>query len=224
MSRLTTYLHDLRTLPGDALLAHRRDGMNGAWQAVAGRSLHRLVQCGRLLIFSQSLNQRVDVEVPAGVRITRAVAADWPALGRLVGQREVERFGLLLARGRSCLIAWRDGKPVGYAWVAGQMGPDVSLWPLPVDVPAGTAYFWNLYVVPRERSSGLGSALAAERLRLAQEAGYREGWRMVAPSNGPSLRTVQKTATGTRLVGEIRFLQLLGCTYARFIPPSAVSR
>jgi hypothetical protein len=41
---------------------------------------------------------------------------------------------------------------------------------------------------------------------------------MVAPTNAPSLRTVQKTGAGTRLIGEIRFTQLLGRTYARFTP------
>ena len=46
---------------------------------------------------------------------------------------------------------------------------------------------------------------------------------MVAPTNAPSLRTVQKTAAGTRLVGEIRFVQLLGRTYARFTPSGPVT-
>jgi ribosomal protein S18 acetylase RimI-like enzyme len=89
---------------------------------------------------------------------------------------------------------------------------------LPLAFPSSAAYLWNLYVLPSERSSGIGSALASARLQLTRESGFREGWRMVAPTNAPSLRTVQKTAAATRVVGEIRFLQLLGHTYARFTP------
>ena len=40
---------------------------------------------------------------------------------------------------------------------------------------------------------GLGSALAAERLRTVRELGYTEGWRMVAPDNIASLRTLRRT-------------------------------
>jgi ribosomal protein S18 acetylase RimI-like enzyme len=135
----------------------------------------------------------------------------------MAGQREVSRFRTLLARGRRCLIAWRDETPVGYAWLADQIGPDVVVWPLPLEFPASAAYLWNLYVLPAERSNGIGSALARARLRVAKENGFREGWRMVSPSNEPSLRTVRKSASGTRTVGEIHFVQLLGRSYARFI-------
>jgi GNAT superfamily N-acetyltransferase len=216
MSRLATYLHDLKTLPADALLAFRREGLPGVWNAVTARTLHRMFRTGQLIVFAHSLDLPVEITPPAGVRITRATEQDLPALLALVGRREINRFRGLLAGGRICFVAWRNDQPLGYAWVAGRIGPDVSLWPLPFEFPERAAYFWNLYVVPSERSSGIGSALAAERLRLARKAGFSEGWRMVAPSNGASLRTVQKTARGTRVVGELRFLQLLGRTYARF--------
>lgn len=220
MSHLATYLDDLRTLPGDAMLAYGREGWRGAWKAVASRSLHRGFRSGRLIVFAHDLDQLAELSPPAGVSITQVTEKDWPALTSLVGQRELRRFRALLARGHHCLIAWRDDAPVGYAWVAHEIGPDVALWPLPFRFPRRAAYLWNLYVLPSERSSGIGSALAARRLRLAREAGFQEGWRMVAPSNAPSLRTVQKTAAGTRVIGEIRFVQLLGRTYARFTPCS----
>jgi ribosomal protein S18 acetylase RimI-like enzyme len=101
----------------------------------------------------------------------------------------------LIARGRHCLIAWRNEQPVGYTWVSAGIGPDVSVWPLPFQFPSDAAYLWNLYVLPSERSSGIGTALARARLQLARELGFREGWRMVAPTNRASLRTVQKIIT-----------------------------
>lgn len=220
MSRLRKYLNDVRTLPADALLAHRHEGMRGLWKAVAVRSVHRLLRAGRLIVFAHTLDGAFEPSLPRGIRIGLATEQDWPALAALAGQRELSRFRSLLAKGRRCLIAWREETPVGYAWLADGVGPDVVMWPLPLEFPTSAAYLWNLYVVPAERSNGIGSALASARLRLAQAEGFREGWRMVAPSNEPSLRTVRKSASGTRVVGEIRFLQLFSRTYARFTPHS----
>jgi len=227
MIRLQKYLHDLRTLPSDGRLAYRHEGMAGLWNAVAVRSVHRVVRGGRVVIFAHSLDGLLDVELPARVRIALATEGDGAALASLAGQRELSRFRTLLTRGRSCLIAWRDASPVGYAWLADGIGPDVVLWPLPLEFPATAAYLWNLYVLPAERGNGIGSALARARLQLAREKGFREGWRMVSPSNEPSLRTVRKSARGTRVVGEIRFVQLLSRAYVRFTPhstsPAAIS-
>ena len=202
MSRIGAYWLDLKTLPGDALLAYRHEGWTGAWKAVATRSLHRIFRRGRLMVFAHQVDQMVDLPPPAGVRITQPTAAEWARLASLVGRRELQRFRALSARGRRCLVAWRGETPVGYAWVADDLGPDVAVSPLPLAFPSSAAYLLNLYVLPSERSSGIGSALASGRLRLARESGFREGWRMVAPTNAPSLRTVQKTAAGTRLVGD----------------------
>ena len=218
MTRLRSYLHDIRTLPADAMLGYRNEGARGVWKSVAARSLHRLVRGGRLIVFAHPLEVKRDLELPAGVAITSASEQDWTALAGMVGQRELSRFGALHAKGRRCLIAWRGNKPVGYAWVANEIGPDVTLWPFPVQFPRTAAYLWNLYVLPSERSSGIGSALAHARLQLAREMGFREAWRMVAPSNTASLRTVRKSATATRVVGNITFIQLLNRTYARFTP------
>jgi ribosomal protein S18 acetylase RimI-like enzyme len=218
MSRLGTYLHDAKTLPGDALLAFSHEGWTGIWKAVASRSVHRVFRGGRLIVFAHPVDQLIDLTPPPGVRISLLSEQDCSRLASLVGRRELSRFRALVVKGRRCLVAWRGETPVGYAWVANDMGPDVTLWPLPLPFPPTAAYLWNLYVLPAERSSGIGSALASARLRLAGESGFREGWRMVAPTNAPSLRTVEKTAAGTRVVGEIRFIQLLGRTYARFTP------
>ncbi|MFL5473868.1 MAG: GNAT family N-acetyltransferase [Gemmatimonadales bacterium] len=218
MSRITHYWFDLKTLPGDARLAYQREGWRGIWKAMATRSLHRIFRRGRLVVFAHPVDQMVDLAPPAGVRIGQPTAQEWARLSSLVGQRELARFRALSARGRRCLVAWRGDTPVGYAWVADDLGPDVAPSPLPLRFPSNAAYLLNLYVLPSERSSGIGSALASARLQLARDTGFAEGWRMVAPTNAPSLRTVQKTAAGTRLVGEIRFVQLLGRTHARFTP------
>ncbi len=218
MNRVEALLEDLLTLPGDAQLAYRQQGARGVWKAIAARSLHRVFRAGRLTLFAQSLEPEPEAALPAGITITCATNQDWAALRTLVGERELSGFRHLLARGRHCLIAWREQRPVGYAWVADQPGPDVTIWPLPFEFPESAAYLCKLYVVPAERRSGIGSALAQARIRVARERGFHEGWRMVAPSNRASLRTFGKGASRARVVGEIRFVQLFGRTFAHFQP------
>jgi GNAT superfamily N-acetyltransferase len=132
-----------------------------------------------------------------------------------VGRRQLDGFRRLQANGRICLVAWRDGRAVGYAWVAERLGPDVTRCPIPL--PPHAAYLWDLYVVPSERGNGVGTALAAARLTAARERGFREGWRMIGPDNAASLRTL-RSGRALRVVGEVRFVQFLGVLRARFLP------
>ena len=222
MTRWQKTVIDLQTFPSDAKIGYRREGLPGVWKAVATRSLHRVFRAGRLIVFAHSLDREVDRSLPPGIRITRATDEELKLLVPVAGDRDVGRFRTLLSSGRHCIIAWRGDQPLGYTWV-GVVGPDVMLWPMPLEFPPDVAYMWNLYVLPSERSSGIGTALARARLQLAQELGFREGWRMVAPSNLPSLRTVEKTGPGTRILGEIEFVHLVGHTFSRFKPPHTSS-
>lgn len=216
------YVEDCRTFPADAALAYRHQGWRGVWDALAPRTIDRIVRTGRMLIFAQSLDTSPQVAPPPGVRIAPLSEADWPALSSLVTQRDLARFRALAVAGRHGLIAWRGSRPIGYGWVAERVGPDVTACPLPL--PSYAAYLWDLYVVPGERSNGVGSALASARIRTAQECGFREGWRMIAPSNAASLRTLAKSGSDTRVVGELRFIKILARVHARFTPADASER
>jgi len=219
--RLKKYAHDLRTLPADAAVAWRLEGWRGVRDALAPRTLHRVFRRGRLVVYAQPVTGARDVPPPPGVRLAPLGRADWPALASLVTGRELERFRVLIGRGHSCILAWRGERPIGYAWVARRMDADVSQCPLPL--PEHAAYLWDLYVAPDERSSGIGSALASARLRIAREAGCREGWRMIERTNGASLRTLSKSGDSTRVVGEMRYLKLLTWMHARFAPAAGGS-
>jgi GNAT superfamily N-acetyltransferase len=212
--RFDKYLDDCRTFPGDATLGYRLSGMQGVWDAVAPRTIYRLVRAGHVIIFAQPLDGAPEIPPPPGVVIRRLSRDDWPALSALVTQRDLARFGALAAAGCHGLVAWRGMQPIGYGWVAERMGPDVSACPLML--PPYAAYLWELYVAPAERCSGVGSALASARVRTARERGFKEGWRMISPTNAASLRTLAKTSTGTRVVGELRFIKVLSRVHARF--------
>jgi GNAT superfamily N-acetyltransferase len=213
---LAKYVADLVTFPGDAALAYRNEGLRGVWGAIAPRTIHRLVRASRLTVFAQPLDEIPDVKPPAGVTIAPLRLEQIPVLAPIAGELDRERFRRLLEIGCVGLVARRGSRPVGYAWVASEMRPEVSQCPL--ELPADAAYLWDLYVVPAERGSGVGSALARERLRAARVLGRTEGWRMITPGNTASLRTLHRSGASTRVVGEIRYLKLGSRLFARFTP------
>lgn len=210
------YIEDCRTFPGDAAVAFRLQGLGGVWDALRQRTIDRIVAAGHLVIFAQSLDSAPEIPAPPGVVLRPLSSDDWYALSSIVSQRDIRRFRALIAAGRHAVVAWRGSQPIGYGWVAERLGPDVTVCPLAL--PADAAYLWDLYVIPSERSSGVGSALASARIRIAKNCGLSEGWRMISPSNAPSLRTLTKSATHTRKVGELRFIKILSRVYSRFIP------
>lgn len=213
---LAKYAADLTSLPGDAAVGYRNEGLRGAWDALAARTVHRVIRASRLTLFAQTLERIPDVAPPTGIRIERLREASLEALAPIAGERERDRFRRLLDVGCIGLVAWRGERPVGYAWVAAEMRPEVSHCPL--ELPPHAAYLWDLYVVPAERRSGLGSALAAERLRTARDLGRSEGWRMITPDNTASLSTLRRSGARPRVVGELRYLKLGPRLFARFTP------
>jgi GNAT superfamily N-acetyltransferase len=219
--RLAKYARDCKTFPGDAVLAYQRGGARDVWEELARRTLQRLVQVGRCVVFAQPLDRLPEIPPPEGVSISLMNEAGCDALVPLVSQRELDRFRVRLANGRHCFVAWRGIRPIGYAWVADRVGPDVTVVPLPL--PPDAAYLWDLYVLPAERCNGIGSALASARCQLARARGFREGWRMIAPSNHASIRTLVRSGPGARVVGEMRYIKLITRMYVRFTPSTILT-
>ena len=217
---LAKYLRDWRTFPADVALTCRLMGMRGIWEAIAPRTVGRLFGAGHMMIFAQTLEAIPETAPPVGVTIRRIEEGDWSALSAMVMDRTMARFRRLVAGGCHGLVAWRGQKPIGYAWVAERVGPDVTAV-FPAILPAHAAYLLDLYVLPEERNSGVGSALSSARLVTARELGFREGWRMISPSNAASLRTLVKSGNGTRIIGELRYLKLLSRIHSRFTPEEA---
>jgi GNAT superfamily N-acetyltransferase len=212
--RLAKYREDWQTFPADAALAYRIEGLRGVWKTIALRTVHRVVRTGHAILFAQPLGGAPEVTCPPGVAITPLTEDDWPALATLVSSRHLQRFRALSKAGRHCVVAWRGSQPIGYGWVAGSLGPDVTACTFPL--PSDAAYLWDLYVTPAERCNGIGSALASARIQKARALGFREGWRMITPSNRASLRTLQRSGDATRVVGELRFVKVFSRMHVRF--------
>jgi GNAT superfamily N-acetyltransferase len=211
--KLSRWVGDLRTLPHDAALAYRRGGRGDLWAALAHQSLYCVCRHGHLRIIAQELSSFRRVPPPPGVRITEVATSDWPALRSVVTQRELNGFSRRLAAGMVGLIAWREGSPIGYTWITERLLPFVT--PCRFTLPANAAYLFDLYVIPQERSGGIGSALVSARLEIARARGFEEAWRMISPANGASLRTMEKTASGgIRVIAELRYIKVLSKVYS----------
>jgi GNAT superfamily N-acetyltransferase len=211
---------DIRTFPGDARSAWGREGWSGVWAEIRPRTIRRVYWRNRLFVVAQELAHVPDRPAPPGVRIERFDGPDWSAMTPLMGRRKLLACAREAARGRLCLVAWRGERPLGYTWIAPRTDPRLDLLTIPL--PQDAAYLYDLYVLPSERSHGIGSALVSARLAYARDRGYREGWRIIATSNAASLRTLEKTSgPGTRTIGEIRTLKLWRRYRRTFIPYSA---
>lgn len=219
--RLHRHAREQRSLPADLALAWRLAGSRGIRDELRERTLSLLFRRARFLVFAQELARMRPLDPPAGVTISAFEGPDWSSLAEIVPRRDLDRFAEWAERGRVCLVARRDGRPVGYTWYTSRLERDIEYYDLPL--PAGATYGWKLYVVPAERDRGIGTALVAARLRHALERGFSEAWRIVNVKNSAALRTVAKSGAlshGARCVGELRWFQVLGFSRARLIPPA----
>lgn len=163
----------------------------------------------RLMVIEQDTSAITDVGTPEGVRIApiEGTAEEDAALDRLLTSGIRRDFSRRLAAGRECLVAWRGERAIGYGWLSERV--DAAVENLPLLVPSGTAYLWDLFVVRDERGGGVGSALTRSRLMRAHEAGSALAWWAISPRNRPSLRTAEKTGA-VRILGEIVVERTLG--------------
>jgi GNAT superfamily N-acetyltransferase len=218
--RLGKYLFDVRTLPHDACLAWRLEGWAGVWSEIRERTVFRLHRRGHFLVIEQDLSSFRAASPPPGVRLAVVTPEEWPRLGEIIGARKLVRYRANAARGRTCIAAWRGDRPIGYTWLSDRMEAEIEVYPLPL--PEDAAYLWDLYVIPEERSSGVGSALVAARLLHARERGFRTGWRMISPRNTASMRTLAKTSgPGTRILGEVHYRKWLSRARVDYQPAAA---
>ncbi|MEP7086845.1 MAG: GNAT family N-acetyltransferase [Gemmatimonadota bacterium] len=214
---MNKYVRDAITFPRDARLAWRHSGGRGAWREVRLRTLDRISRGGLALLFEHVVADVPRLPLPEGVRIAPFAGPDWSPFLALSSERRIEKFKARIERGRECLVAWRGERPVGFTWVSTRMDADIETYALPL--PADASYHWDLYVTSEERGSGVGTALAWERLHHSREKCYRVSWRLIDIDNLASQRGAQKTASAsTRVVGELRYRNLFGRSWYCFSP------
>jgi len=183
---------------------------------VRRRTVGQLYERGRFLVVEQDLMDLADPPRPSGVEIASFEGPDWSPLEHLAPLRTLRAFARRDAGDHSrCLVAWRNGRAAGYDWWSRRLDPQLDL--LAVPLPPGTAYGHDLYVAAQERSQGIGTALAHERLVDARDQGFRSLRRLIEVGNQGSWRTAQRLGSH-RVVGESSFVKTPGRLRVRYSP------
>lgn len=214
---MNKYVRDAITFPHDASLAWKHSGATGVWRELRLRTLDRISRAGLALLFEHVVADVPRLPLPQGVRIAPFSGPDWSPFLALTSPKRVKKFKQRVERGRECLVAWRDDRPVGFTWISTRMDSDIETYVLPL--PADACYHWDLYVSSAERGTGVGTALAYERLHHTRERAYRISWRLIDIDNIGSQRGAQKTASAsTRVIGELRYRSFFGRSWYLFSP------
>jgi ribosomal protein S18 acetylase RimI-like enzyme len=134
----------------------------------------------------------------AGLVVRREGSAD--LMSALQG-RPVEQMARRLAEGHRAYVAWRDGEPAAWGWVAtrsadiGELGTTFSL-------PDGERYLWNFVTLPAHRGMGIYPRLVDAIVR-AESAEAERFWIAYAPENHASGSGIRKAGFAT--VAELSF-------------------
>jgi ribosomal protein S18 acetylase RimI-like enzyme len=226
--RLARWSEDLRAFPREAALAVARTGPLGLWRELRRRTFDRVARRWHYQVFETELSAELlpPPDVPEGVALREAKEeGDWTALGALGDGRSRRRFAMARACGRVCVGAWRGARPIGYVWyaTAETSGADIR----PLRLPAGGLYMHLLWVDPRERGRGVGSALQRAGLRVAVANGIRRGWGVVESDNRSARSALARTQVAglpARYIGAIALVHVLGRVWYRIEPaPDATS-
>ena len=195
----------LRSLYRDIRIGVRTAGLSEFGSQVLAETIGRVHEQQRLLVIEQDLAVVREVRTPEGVEI-EPFTGDWAGLSPIMTSRAMARFRKRFDAGRTCLLAHREDRPIGYTWISHSMDPDIEF--LPLALPEDAAYLWDLFVIRGERGSGTGSALTSARLAAARSSGFKLGWRAISPDNKPSVRTAEKTGS-VRIIGELTYRRAL---------------
>ncbi len=206
-------LHDFRR---DLALTWSYGGWREIREAFLQRAVYRLYRRRTALLFEEDVTRVSQVRLPAGVEVRVLGDRDWASITGALTTRVLKRFRRNLTPWNTCLVAWRGERPVGYTWFS---EPGATVEELPLRLPPDAAYGWDLWVDPRERRRGVGSALVRARLAYARERGFVRAWRIVIDSNLPALRTIERGGVGdARVLGKVVYVTLLGRMRARYVP------
>jgi GNAT superfamily N-acetyltransferase len=206
-------LHDFRR---DAAITWDYGGPAAIWSALLDRTIRRLYRRQRGILFEEDLTAVREERPPPGVEIRVLADRDWEPVARALTTRAFARFRRNTMPGDTCLVAWRGERPVGFTWMS---EPGRKLESLPVPLPSDAVYGRDLWVDPRERRRGVGSALVRARLAYTRQRGFRRTWRIILEDNRPAFRTLERSSGGdARVLGTVLYVTFLGRMRIRYEP------
>lgn len=218
---MNRYAADILSLPGDARAGWRTLGASGVIEALAERSVYRLVRTARYGVFERDLTTVRPVTTPPGVVIREIAPAEIPRLEPLMMNRAYARY-IARAEGRTCFAAFRDDTIVGYSWWSSAIDGPLDLSPLVL--PPDANFHGFVAVERRERRRRIGSALLACGGQWFREQGIRRSWFLVRSTNqlGGALAR-RRVAPPARPVAELRYWKLPFATKRWVTPANAAA-
>ncbi len=215
--RLASYWRDIASFPRDAVRLWRVERWHGVVRLIVARTVNRVFYTKRFHLIEQTLHAVPPRRpLPSGRRVTRLGDDDWDALACLATSRQIEMFCRRIAAGRRCYVAWDGTEAVGYVWVSTTI--ETAFEGFAIDLPPHAWYGWDLYVTPRRRREGIATMLILEGLHISRDMGWMCSYRLIAPENVGSLRTLEKTSGGHRTLATVRRTKLFHREFYRVHP------
>ena len=124
----------------------------------------------RLVVYAMQRENVLEGGTPIrGVTLQVLAEADLPAYLRLQPHTPEEEVTARMRKGDRCIVAWRDGCPVGARWLS----TAIAGMPLGVSFPLrpGVAWAYDAFTAPQERRRGIGAMVTAALFDLASAGG-----------------------------------------------------
>ncbi len=173
----------------------------------------------RKYLIEADLTRLAELAPPSDVDIRRFSGPDWTLLGDMLQGGRAEEFDQAAAAGRTCLVAWKRRRAVGYAWFSSTIESRHERYDLPL--PSDAVYIHQLRVRRSERRQGVASALLSAGLRHGRDRGLRRSWIILDPGNVASVRTIAGVAPSLVLgvVSRLRLPGWIRCWYRALHAP-----
>ena len=215
IGRLRKYATDIETLPGDAAAAWRSAGAAGVLTELRRRTVDRAGGYVCNLVIEAHFSGLRPISPPAGVEILPFGSTSWGLLGDLAGRRVAPVFAAASRAGRSCLVAWRGSRAVGYIWLspAAEARYENFMLPLPPDAN----YLWQLQVARSERRQGVGAALVSAGLQWSVAQGLCRSWMITGHDNIAAQNTIASLAP-CLVLGTISRVKVGSWMRSRYVP------
>jgi GNAT superfamily N-acetyltransferase len=134
--------------------------------------------------------------------LTAGICRDAYVIGKLTGLADDE-VASRLAAGHRAYLAWLDGVPVSYGWVA-TLSASIGELDLEFTLPDGDRYLWDFVTLPEFRGQGIYPRLLHGIIEQ-EGAEAQRFWIIYAPENAASGAGIRKA--GFELVSDLSFLR-----------------
>ncbi len=165
---------------------------------------------GDCFLYARSLEEQLlTPEVASNVVIREANVGDLGLFESVKKASDVLWYKTLLDRGRSCIVALKNGQLVAHGWFTATVDPAIEHTYVPL--AQDEIFIFDLFTVPNMRHQGIQRILLNHMFQIAQQKGHKRVLSLVMVDNAPSLKLHDRL--GFRVISrftKIQFLRIAG--------------